>query len=230
MQTILIIEDEPDMVLGLKDNFEYEGYRVLVARDGKEGLERAITDDPDLILLDIMLPKLSGLDVCRDLRGKGLETPVIMLTARGQEIDKIVGLEIGADDYVTKPFSIRELLARVRAQIRRGSRGIPQRHIELDTFRIGDLELDFKKHKAVREGCEVEFSPREFELLKYFIRHRGETVTRDQLLDDVWGYANYPVTRTVDTHIAKLRHKIEPVSTDPRYIITVHRIGYKFLG
>ena len=230
MQTILIIEDEPDMVLGLKDNFEYEGYRVLVARDGKEGLERAITDDPDLILLDIMLPKLSGLDVCRDLRGKGLETPVIMLTARGQEIDKIVGLEIGADDYVTKPFSIRELLARVRAQIRRGSRRIPQRYVELDTFRIGDLELDFKKHKAVRDGGEVEFSPREFELLKYFIRHRGETVTRDQLLDDVWGYANYPVTRTVDTHIAKLRHKIEPVSTDPRYIITVHRIGYKFLG
>jgi len=230
LQTILIIEDEPDMVLGLKDNFEYEGYRVLVARDGKEGLERAITDDPDLILLDIMLPKLSGLDVCRDLRGKGLETPVIMLTARGQEIDKIVGLEIGADDYVTKPFSIRELLARVRAQIRRGSRRIPQRYVELDTFRIGDLELDFKKHKAVRDGGEVEFSPREFELLKYFIRHRGETVTRDQLLDDVWGYANYPVTRTVDTHIAKLRHKIEPVSTDPRYIITVHRIGYKFLG
>jgi len=235
LQTILIIEDEPDMVLGLKDNFEYEGYRVLVARDGKEGLERAMTDDPDLILLDIMLPKMSGLDVCRDLRGRGLETPLIMLTARGQEVDKIVGLEIGADDYVTKPFSIRELLARVRAQIRRGSRQMAQvrpaqRQAEFDTFRIGDLELDFKKHKAVREGREVEFSPREFDLLKYFIRHRGETVTRDQLLDDVWGYDNYPVTRTVDTHIAKLRHKIEPVSTDPQYIITVHRIGYKFLG
>ena len=226
MQRVLIIEDEPDMVLGLKDNFEYEGYDVLVARDGREGLDRALADHPDLILLDIMLPKMSGLDVCRQLRSNGVDTPVIMLTARGQEIDKVIGLEMGADDYVTKPFSIKELLARARAHLRRAARQVA----EVESYVIGDVNLNFKKYEAIKDGREIELSPREFELLKYFIQHRGETITRDQLLDDVWGYDNYPFTRTVDNHIAKLRQKIETTPADPKYIITVHRVGYKFLG
>ncbi|HJQ23679.1 MAG TPA: response regulator transcription factor [Blastocatellia bacterium] len=223
---MLIIEDEPDMVLGLKDNFEYEGYDVTVARDGREGLTRALADRPDVILLDIMLPKMSGLDVCRELRNNGLDTPVIMLTARGQEIDKVIGLEMGADDYVTKPFSIKELLARVRAQLRRATRQVA----EVESYTFGEVALNFKRYEATRNGAALELSPREFELLKYFIQHRGETITRDQLLDDVWGYDNYPFTRTVDNHIAKLRQKVEAVPADPKYIITVHRVGYKFLG
>jgi two-component system alkaline phosphatase synthesis response regulator PhoP len=226
LQRVLIIEDEPDMVLGLKDNFEYEGYDVMVARDGREGLTRALAERPDVILLDIMLPKMSGLDVCRELRNQGLDTPVIMLTARGQEIDKVIGLEMGADDYVTKPFSIKELLARVRAQLRRATRQVA----EVESYTFGDIVLNFKRYEASRNGEALELSPREFELLKYFIQHRGETITRDQLLDDVWGYDNYPFTRTVDNHIAKLRQKVEAVPADPKYIITVHRVGYKFLG
>jgi two-component system alkaline phosphatase synthesis response regulator PhoP len=214
------------MVLGLRDNFEYEGYDVLVARDGKEGLSRALADSPDVILLDIMLPKMSGLDVCRQLRSNGVDTPVIMLTARGQEIDKIIGLETGADDYVTKPFSIKELLARVRAHLRRSTRQV----VDIETYTFGEIELNFKKYEAKKDGGEIELSPREFELMKYFIQHRGETITRDQLLDDVWGYDNYPFTRTVDNHIAKLRQKIEQTPAEPKYIITVHRVGYRFLG
>jgi DNA-binding response OmpR family regulator len=226
LQRVLIIEDEPDMVLGLRDNFEYEGYDVLVARDGKEGLSRALADNPDVILLDIMLPKMSGLDVCRQLRSNGVDTPVIMLTARGQEIDKVIGLEMGADDYVTKPFSIKELLARVRAHLRRSTRQV----VDIETYTFGEIELNFKKYEAKKDGGEIELSPREFELMKYFIQHRGETITRDQLLDDVWGYENYPFTRTVDNHIAKLRQKIEQIPAEPKYIITVHRVGYRFLG
>jgi two-component system alkaline phosphatase synthesis response regulator PhoP len=226
LQRVLIIEDEPDMVLGLRDNFEFEGYDVLVARDGSEGLKRAMSDSPDVILLDIMLPRMSGLDVCRQLRSNGVDTPIIMLTARGQEIDKVIGLEMGADDYVTKPFSIKELLARVRAHLRRARKQVA----DIESYIFGDVNLNFKKYQATRGEQEIELSPREFELLKYFIQHRGETITRDQLLDDVWGYDNYPFTRTVDNHIAKLRQKVEPVPAEPKYIITVHRVGYKFLG
>ncbi|MCI0486096.1 MAG: response regulator transcription factor [Blastocatellia bacterium] len=226
MQKVLIIEDEPDMVLGLQDNFEYEGYEVIVARDGKAGMARALADKPDLILLDIMLPRMSGLDVCRHLRRNGVEAPVIMLTARGQEIDKIIGLEVGADDYVTKPFSIKELLARVRAHLRRASKQVA----EIETYRLGDIELNFKHYQAAKEGKPLEMSPREFEILKYFIQHKGEAITRERLLDDVWGYDCFPITRTVDNHIAKLRQKIEPVPAEPQYIITIHRVGYKFLG
>lgn len=226
MQRVLIIEDEPDMVLGLRDNFEFEGYDVLVASDGSEGLKRAMSDNPDVILLDIMLPRMSGLDVCRQLRSQGVETPIIMLTARGQEVDKVIGLEMGADDYVTKPFSIKELLARVRAHLRRAKKQL----VDIEHYSFGDVNLNFKKYQATRGELEIELSPREFELLKYFIQHKGETITRDQLLDDVWGYDNYPFTRTVDNHIAKLRQKVEPVPAEPKYIITVHRVGYKFLG
>ena len=226
MHKVLIVEDEPDMVLGLKDNLEYEGYQVLVASDGKEGLDRAARDKPDLILLDVMLPRMSGLDVCRRLRSGGINAPVIMLTARSQEIDKVIGLEIGAVDYVTKPFSIKELLARVRAHLRRASRQVA----DIQAYSFGDIELDFGKYQATRAGEPIDLSPREFEMLKYFIQHKGEAVTRDQLLDEVWGYDDFPLTRTVDNHIAKVRQKIEKVPTEPEYIITVHRVGYKFLG
>ncbi|MFY9555320.1 MAG: response regulator transcription factor [Blastocatellia bacterium] len=226
MQRILIIEDEEDMVLGLRKNLEWEGFEVIAASDGEAGLNCAVNDSHDLILLDIMLPKLSGLDVCRRLRNRGVNTPVIMLTARGQEIDKVLGLEIGADDYVTKPFSIRELLARVRAILRRASRP----DTETDIYRFGDLELNFGRHQAQKRGQALELSPREFGMLRYFVNHRGETVTRDQLLDVVWGYDNFPLTRTVDNHIARLRQKIEENPAEPQHIITVHRIGYKFLG
>jgi two-component system alkaline phosphatase synthesis response regulator PhoP len=222
---ILIVEDEPDMVLGLKDNFEFEGYEVITATDGEAGLERARAQKPDLIVLDVMLPKMSGLEVCKTLRGEGWEGPILMLTARGQEIDKVVGLELGADDYVTKPFSIRELLARVRAVLRRTD-GTKKR---LARYSFGDVELDFEAYEATRGGEALELSPREFELLRYLIERKGETVTRDKLLEDVWGYDSYPSTRTVDTHIAKLRSKIGDSGSEPRWILTIHGMGYKFI-
>jgi DNA-binding response OmpR family regulator len=225
MSKILIIEDEPDMVLGLKDNFEFEGYEVITAPDGATGLERARAHKPDLVILDIMLPKLSGLEVCKALRSEGLEVPIIMLTARGQEIDKVVGLELGADDYVTKPFSIREVLARVRAILRRTEGGKKR----LARYRFADVELDFETYAATKSGAPLDLSPREFDLLRYLIERKGETVTRDSLLEDVWGYESYPSTRTVDTHIAKLRAKIGDSGVEPRYILTIHGSGYKFV-
>ena len=225
MTKILIVEDEPDMVLGLKDNFEFEGYEVLTAADGAAGLERARTHKPDLVILDIMLPRYSGLEVCKTLRGEGFTAPIIMLTARGQEIDKVVGLELGADDYVTKPFSIRELLARVRAILRR-SEGSKKR---LSRYRFSDVELDFEIYQAKKGGEALDLSPREFELLRYLIERKGDTVSRDRLLEDVWGYESYPSTRTVDTHIAKLRAKIGDSGSEPRFILTIHGVGYKFV-
>jgi len=221
---VLIIEDEPNMVLGLKDSCEYEGYEVVVARNGKEGLEKASTEKPDIILLDVMLPLMSGIDVCRTLRTRGIETPILMLTARSQEIDKVIGLEVGADDYVTKPFSIKELLARIRAHLRRATKQV----VDIESFSFGDIELNFKKYAARKGGQALDLSAREFEILRYLIRRRGEIVTRDQLLDEVWGYRSTPVTRTVDNHIARLRQKIEQDPSEPQHIITVHRIGYRF--
>ena len=225
MAKILIVEDEPDMVLGLKDNFEFEGYEVITAGDGAVGLEKARTLKPDLVILDIMLPVLSGLEVCKTLRGEGFEKPIVMLTARGQEIDKVVGLELGADDYVTKPFSIRELLARVRAILRRTEGGKKR----LSRYRFSDIELDFEIYRAKKGEEQLDLSPREFELLRYLIERKGETVSRDQLLEDVWGYESYPSTRTVDTHIAKLRAKIGDSGSEPRFIMTIHGTGYKFV-
>jgi two-component system alkaline phosphatase synthesis response regulator PhoP len=222
---VLIVEDEPDMILGLKDNFEFEGYEVITAADGTAGLDRARATKPDLVILDIMLPKLSGLEVCKTLRGEGYENPIIMLTARGQEIDKVVGLELGADDYVTKPFSIRELLARVRAILRR-TEGKKKR---LERYRFADVDLDFEIYRAKKGDDPLDLSPREFELLRYLIERKGETVSRDRLLEDVWGYESYPSTRTVDTHIAKLRAKIGDSGSEPRYILTIHGSGYKFV-
>jgi two-component system alkaline phosphatase synthesis response regulator PhoP len=225
MAKILLVEDEPDMVLGLKDNFEFEGYEVVTAGDGAAGLEKARREKPDLVILDIMLPKLSGLEVCRTLRSEGVGVPILMLTARGQETDKVAGLELGADDYVTKPFSIKELLARVKAILRRVE-GSPKR---LARYAFSDVDLDFEVYRATKGGKPLELSPREFELLRYLIERKGETVSRDKLLEDVWGYESYPSTRTVDTHIAKLRAKIGDSGADPRYIITMHGFGYKFV-
>ena len=223
---ILIVEDEPAMVAGLRDNFEFEGYEVISADNGLAGLERALTDDPDLVVLDVMMPRMSGLDVCKQLKSKRPSVPIIMLTARGQEIDKVVGLELGADDYVTKPFSIRELMARVKAVLRRASP-----HAEVpDVYRFSDVEVNIRGNQVSRAGRPVELSANEFALLAYFISHPAETLSRDRLLDAVWGYDNYPNTRTVDTHIVHLRQKLESNPEEPRYILTVHGSGYKFVG
>lgn len=222
---ILIVEDEPAMVAGLRDNFEFEGYEVISADNGATGLERALSDDPDLVVLDVMMPRMSGLDVCKQLKAKRPAVPIIMLTARGQEIDKVVGLELGADDYVTKPFSIRELMARVKAVLRRVS---PASGAEV--YRFSDIEVNIRANEVRRAGETIELSGKEFALLAYFIAHPAETLSRDHLLDAVWGYENYPSTRTVDTHIVHLRQKLEPTPEEPRFILTVHGSGYKFVG
>src|SRR5690349_20337909 len=223
---ILVVEDEPNMVTGLRDNFEFEGYHVLTAMDGVERLARALNESPDLVILDVMMPKMRGLEVCKQLRAKRPSIPIIMLTARGQEVDKVVGLELGADDYVTKPFSIRELLARVRAVLRR-TKTLPK---DMDSYSFGDISVDLRHCRVDRSGSQLDVSSKEFELLKYFIIHSGETLSRDRLLEDVWGYDNYPTTRTVDTHLVRLRQKLEPDPEQPRYFLTVHGVGYKFVG
>ena len=221
---ILIVEDEPAMVAGLRDNFEYEGYDVISATDGAEGLERALADNPDLVVLDVMMPRMSGLDVCKQLKTRRPSLPIIMLTARGQEIDKVVGLELGADDYVTKPFSIRELMARVKAVLRRVSPPAAE------VYRFSDVEVNIRSNEVRRSGKLVDLSSKEFALLAYFVSNPAETLSRDRLLDAVWGYENYPNTRTVDTHIVHLRQKLEPNPEEPRFILTVHGSGYKFVG
>ena len=223
---ILIVEDEPAMVAGLRDNFEFEGYEVISADNGVAGLERALADDPDLVVLDVMMPRMSGLDVCKQLKARRPAVPIIMLTARGQEIDKVVGLELGADDYVTKPFSVRELMARAKAVLRRVSpqSGAPE------IYRFSDVEVNVRSNEVLRAGMPIDLSAKEFALLAYFISHPAETLSRDRLLDAVWGYENYPNTRTVDTHIVHLRQKLELNPEDPRFILTVHGSGYKFVG
>ena len=226
MPKILIVEDEPGMVAGLRDNFEFEGYQVLSAMDGVSGLERALADSPDLVILDVMMPRMSGLDVCKQLKSKRPAIPIIMLTARGQEIDKVVGLELGADDYVTKPFSIRELLARVKAVLRRVE-SVPKTK---DRYTFGDVEVNLQSCRVSRRGRSLDVSSKEFDLLKYFLSHPGEAITRDRLLEEVWGYDKFPTTRTVDAHIVRLRQKLEPKPDDPRFFLTVHGTGYKFVG
>ncbi len=223
---ILIVEDEPNMVAGLRDNFEYEGYEVITALDGIVGLERALSGDPNLVLLDVMMPGMSGLDVCKQLKAKRPSLPIIMLTARGQEVDKVVGLELGADDYVTKPFSIRELLARVKAVLRRAS-VLPRQY---ERYQFSDVEVDLRGCRVLRGNSPVEFSATEFELLKYFIAHPGENLSRERLLEEVWGYDHFPTTRTVDTHLVHLRQKLEPNPEQPQFVLTVHGTGYKFVG
>lgn len=224
---ILIIEDEEDLIKGLKLNLSDEGYEVDFAPNGVEGLRKALEETPDLIILDIMLPEMDGLEVCRELRQKNVAIPIIMLTAKGEEIDKVVGLEIGADDYITKPFSIRELLARIKAHLRRAEReekAVPK------VYSFGDVEIDFAHFKVRRRGKELDFTSIEMEILKYLIAHRGEVVTRDDLLDKIWGYDSYPTTRTIDNHILKLRKKIEEDPAHPQYILSVYGGGYRFVG
>ena len=226
MRRILLVEDEPGLVLTLTDRLTREGYDVESSVDGESGLERASSEGFDLILLDVMLPRLGGFDVLRELRRRGRETPVIMLTARGQVVDKVVGLKLGADDYVTKPFEMVELLARIEAKLRRA----PAVTAPAEGYQFGDIRIDFRRAEVTRQGQPLELSAREFQLLKYFTEHRGATLTRDELLNEVWGYNEMPSTRTVDVHVAWLRQKIEPNPRHPQYILTIHGMGYKFAG
>jgi DNA-binding response OmpR family regulator len=224
---ILIIEDEKELISGLKLNLDFEGYDVIWALDGEEGLNKALKEAPDLILLDIMLPKKDGLDVCRDLRRQNVTIPIIMLTAKGEEVDKVVGLEIGADDYITKPFSVKELLARVKAHLRREKReekDVPS------VYRFDDVEIDFIHFKVKRKKKEFDLTSLEVEILKYLIAHRGEVVTREALLDKIWGYERYPSTRTIDNHILKLRKKLQDDPVRAKYIFSVYGEGYRFMG
>jgi len=226
VRRLLLVEDEPGLVLTLTDRLAREGYDVETSADGESGLERAAANPFDLILLDVMLPRMNGLDVLRELRRRGHETPVIVLTARGQVVDKVVGLKLGADDYVTKPFEMMELLARIEAKLRRA----PSSTRPTDGYRFGAISIDFRKAEVTRDGLPIELAAREFQLLRYFIEHRGATLTREELLNEVWGYNAMPSTRTVDVHVAWLRQKLEPVVKHPQFILTVHGLGYKFVG
>ncbi|HJQ24342.1 MAG TPA: response regulator transcription factor [Blastocatellia bacterium] len=224
---ILIIEDEPGLVLTLTDLLASEGYEVESATDGLSGLRVASEGSFDLILLDVMLPGKNGFDVCRDLRARNVTTPVMMLTARGQVIDKVLGLKLGADDYLTKPFEPMELLARVEAMLRRqSSRAEPK---AAETFRFGAVEIDFRSTEVWRDGRAVEMSAREFELLRFFVEHRGATLSREQLQREVWGYGAEILTRTVDVHVGLLRQKLEDDAKNPRHFLTVRGFGYKFV-
>ena len=224
---ILLVEDEPGLVMTLTDRLTSEGYVIETASDGETGLERALSEAFDLIMLDVMLPRKNGFDLCRDLRQKNVQTPIIMLTARGQVVDKVVGLKLGADDYVTKPFELMELLARIEALLRRApvaSAASPE------TYQFGPVRVDFRRAEVDRDGEPVELSSLEFKLLHYLIEHRGAVISRDKLLDEVWGYDAMPSTRTVDVHVAWLRQKIETNPRHPQFILTVHGLGYKFAG
>jgi two-component system alkaline phosphatase synthesis response regulator PhoP len=226
VKRILLVEDEPGLVLTLSDRLTREGYAVDTAVDGESGLARAAGEAFDLVLLDVMLPRLGGFDVLKALRKQNVETPVIMLTARGQIVDKVVGLKLGADDYVTKPFEMVELLARIKAKLRRA----PVTPHPTEGYQFGGIRVDFRRAEVVKEGAPLDLSAREFQLLKYFIEHRGATLTRDELLNEVWGYSAMPSTRTVDVHVAWLRQKIEPNPRHPQFVLTVHGMGYKFAG
>jgi DNA-binding response OmpR family regulator len=227
MARILIIEDEPAMQLGLKDNLEFENYQVDVANEGEAGLQKIKTGQHDLILLDVMLPKLSGFDICKAARAAGIKTPIILLTARGEEIDKVLGLELGADDYITKPFSVRELLARVKAMLRRNQTITTVNQSNLTT--IGRLQIDFKAFLAKDGDQEVKLSHKEFELLGYLNENRNKVVSRYDILEKVWGYEEQITTRTVDNFIARLRQKVETHADHPKVILTVHGSGYKMV-
>ncbi len=228
MKKILIVEDEEPIRMALEDDFRLEDYEVEVASDGTEGLAKATDPGIDLIILDIMLPGMNGFDICRMLRNEGIRTPIIMLTAKGQEIDRVVGLEIGADDYVTKPFSPRELQARVKAVLRR--RESEPGNNSGNRFHSGGLELDFRKYLCFKNGREVSLTAHEFGLLKYLVMNRGNVISREELLDEVWGKDVYVTPHTVDTHMANIRKKLEDDSSRPRFIISVRSVGYKFIA
>jgi len=225
MKKILIIEDDPATIHGLNDTLVEEHFEVSTAMSGQMGFEKAKTEKYDLIILDLMLPDKSGIDICKELRKDGVSTPILMLTGKKEEIDKVVGLEMGADDYVTKPFSLRELVARVKALLRR-----PQEiHPDVEEYSFSNIEINFKKQEVKKENNPVDFSVMEFKVMKYFIQREGEVIDRNKLLDEVWGYQNYPSTRTVDNFILNLRKKIEDDHSDPKHLLTVHGAGYKFV-
>lgn len=226
MTKILLVEDDPAMQLGLKDNLEFEGYDVSVIGDGKKALDAVLENQYDLVLLDVMLPHLSGFDVLKKSREQGVAVPVIMLTAKGEEIDKVLGLELGADDYVTKPFSLREVIARVKAVLRRHE---GQQSAGASPITLGKTVIDFANYSALTNGAEVNMTPKEYEVLKFLWTHRNKVVTRDQLLTNVWGYDESISTRTVDNFILRLRQKLEPDPAHPRHIITIHGTGYKLI-
>jgi DNA-binding response OmpR family regulator len=221
-RVVLVVEDDPAMLRLLKDNLAFSGYEVITASDGQAGLAMATEHMPDLVLLDITLPKMDGLSVCRELRQRAVDCPIIMLTARNLEGDKLAGLKIGADDYLTKPFSIAELLARVEAMLRRFDK------VRLDTYSFGNVWVNFRAFQARKRGAQIELARREFEILRYLVENQGRVVQRKELLKNIWGYRATVYTRTIDTHIAILRRKLEDVPSNPRYIHTVHRVGYKF--
>ncbi len=221
-ETVLIIEDDPTLLRGLKDNYEYAGYRVLTAIDGEEGLDAALNKQPDLIILDIMLPEMNGYEICRVIREEDLTMPIIMLTAKSQESDIILGLNLGANDYVTKPFSIKELLARTNALLR------GKRRDKTEAITFGDCELDLSSMKLLRGGREIELAPKEFALLGYFLDNANRALTRDQLLNKVWGYEVTVTSRSVDRCVNTLRRKLEEIPRRPQFIKTVREIGYRF--
>jgi DNA-binding response OmpR family regulator len=222
METVLIIEDDPTMLRALKDNFEFKGYSVITASDGEAGLNAALDSKPDLILLDIMLPKINGYEICRLIREQELEMPIIMLTAKGEESDIVLGLNLGADDYVTKPFSIKELLARAAAFLRRSRQG------EKDLYKFSNFVLDVPARKLSREGSEIKLSPKEFALLEFFVKRSGRAITRDEILNKVWGYDRFVGQRSIDRFVTTLRNKIEPDPHNPTLIRTIREVGYKF--
>ena len=224
---ILLVEDEPGLLLSLTDRLESEGYEVTTAEDGARGFDLALTGGFDAMIFDVMLPKKNGFDLCRDLRAKGVGTPILLLTARGEVVDKVLGLKLGADDYLTKPFDMMELTARVEALLRRAGRSTSA---ESGVYTFGDVTVDLRSAEARKDGEALGLSALDYKLLVYFIEHRGELLDRDRLLDEVWGYDATPVTRTVDVHVARLRQRIEPNPSHPRYLLTVHGMGYKFVG
>lgn len=221
-ETVLIIEDEPTMLRGLKDNFEFEGFGVSTAGDGQKGLNAALENKADLIILDIMLPKVNGYEICRQVRAKGIETPIIMLTAKGQEADVVLGLNLGADDYVTKPFSIKELLARANAFLRRARQAEPK------VYTFGKYQLDVGSRRLLCKNKELELTPKEFSLLLFFVEHRGRALTRDQILRRVWGQNVFVTFRSVDRCVTTLRKKIEANPSRPLFVKTIREIGYRF--
>ena len=224
---VLLVEDEPGLQLALSDRLMADGYRVETTGDGNTAVERATTEPFDIILLDVMLPGRDGFDVAKTVRQQGVQTPILMLTARGQVVDRVVGLKLGADDYLTKPFEMMELLARIEALLRRAP---ATSGVSLERFQFGDVLVDVRKAEVTKDGAAVELSAKEFHLLRYFLEHRGATISREELLTEVWGYNSTPSTRTVDVHVAWLRQKLEPNPRTPQYILTVHGLGYKFVG
>lgn len=225
MSRILVVEDDPAILRGLADNLKFESYEVLTASDGEAACRLIREKNPDLVVLDLMLPRMSGYEVCRKMRGEGVMTPIVMLTARGEEGDRILGLDLGADDYISKPFSVRELLARIRAVLRRAQPG-PNAP---DDLQFDDVAIDFRRYEARKGDTPVEMTRKEFGVLRFLAGRAGAVVTRDELLNEVWGYESTPTTRTVDNHIASLRAKLEAAPSEPRHLLTIHGVGYKWV-